>query len=172
MKTNTAIHTLCVIAILAALFFWGYNNRPSTAASVQNVDDSQREGFALEAPETVYDFGSISMKDGNVQKEFTITNISGKDVRVTSVVTSCMCTTAYIVRPDGGVNGPFGMPGHGGSVPPANEDILAGESRIIRVIYDPNAHGPAGVGAIDRFITLTDESGGVLRLEIRAVVTP
>ena len=63
------------------------------------------------------------------------------------------------------------MPGMG-YVPPANELIKAGESRTIRVVYNPNAHGPAGVGRIDRFVTLTDEAGGALQLEIKALVTP
>ena len=53
-----------------------------------------------------------------------------------------------------------------------NETIKAGESRIIRAVYDPNAHGPAGVGPIDRFLILTDSSGSKLELEIKAIVTP
>ena len=63
------------------------------------------------------------------------------------------------------------MPGMG-YVPPANETIKAGESRMIRVVYDPNAHGPAGVGRINRFVELVDSSGGTLGLEIKALVTP
>ena len=59
-----------------------------------------------------------------------------------------------------------------GYVPPVNETIKAGESRTIRVVYDPNAHGPAGVGPIDRFAILTDKSGGKLQFEIKALVTP
>jgi hypothetical protein len=64
------------------------------------------------------------------------------------------------------------MPGHGGPVGRANEIIKAGQSLNIKVVYDPNAHGPAGVGAIDRFIELTEENGGKTQLEIKAVVTP
>ena len=82
-----------------------------------------------------------------------------------------MCTKAFIVEPDGTLKGPFSMPGMG-YVPPADETINAGESRKVRVIYDPNAHGPAGVGPVDRFITLTDNSGGRLDLEIKALVIP
>ena len=111
------------------------------------------------------------MKDGNVTKDFTVTNSGDKDVFVPSLVTSCMCTKAYIVEPNGTIKGPFSMPGMG-YTPPANETIKAGESRIIRAVYDPNAHGPAGVGFIDRFLILTDASGGKLELEIKAVVTP
>ena len=82
-----------------------------------------------------------------------------------------MCTSAFNVEPNGSLKGPFKMPGMG-YVPPANETIKAGESRVVRVVYDPNAHGPAGVGRIDRFVTLTDANGGTLQLEIKALVTP
>ena len=112
------------------------------------------------------------MKNGNVTKEFTVTNASDKDITVSTVLTSCMCTTALIISPDGSIKGPFGMAGHGGSVPPANETIKAGESRVIRVVFNPNAHGPAGVGPTNRFITLTDTSGNALQLEIKANVIP
>jgi hypothetical protein len=129
------------------------------------------EESVLTASEKLYDFGTISMKNGDVAKEFLITNPTDKDVFIPSLVTSCMCTKAFIVEPDGTSKGPFGMPGMG-YVPPANETIKSGDSRIIRVVYDPNAHGPAGVGKIDRFITLTDASGGKIQLEIKALVTP
>jgi hypothetical protein len=125
----------------------------------------------LTTSEKLYDFGTISMKNGNVTKEFTVMNPTDRDIVVPSLVTSCMCTKAFIVEPDGSVKGPFGMPGMG-FVPKANETIKAGESRTIRVVYDPNAHGPAGVGPIDRFAILTDASGSELQLEIKALVTP
>jgi hypothetical protein len=64
------------------------------------------------------------------------------------------------------------MPGHGGPVARANETIGAGETRTIRVVFDPNAHGPAGVGPIVRQIALSDATGGALLLEIRANVRP
>ena len=63
------------------------------------------------------------------------------------------------------------MPGMG-FAPKANMLVKAGETRNIDVVYDPNAHGPAGVGFIDRFVNLTDTNGGTLQLEIKAVVTP
>ena len=111
------------------------------------------------------------MRNGDVNYDFKVTNPTDTDIFVPSLVTSCMCTSALIVEPDGTTKGPFKMPGMG-YVPPANETIKAGESRIIRVVYDPNAHGPAGVGQIDRFAILTDAFGSTLELEIKALVTP
>lgn len=164
--TLSALFVLLIIGLLAS-----GNGAKGGAASVQGASSNASKS-ALVAPLVFHDFGTISMKNGNVTKEFTVTNPTNQDITVKTVVTSCMCTTAFLVEPEGGVKGPFGMPGHGGPVPPANELVKAGESRIVRVVYDPNAHGPAGVGRIDRFVTLTDDSGGTLVYEIKANVTP
>ncbi len=177
MESKTISIIAVILLILFGLFIWGYSGKGvgagATTASVQGAPGAASNSKSLlTAPEVFYDFGTISMKNGNVTKEFTVTNPTDKDINVPTLVTSCMCTTAFIVAPNGSIKGPFGMPGHGGAVPPANELIKAGESRIIRVVYDPNAHGPAGVGQVDRFIMLTDATGGTVQFEIKALVTP
>lgn len=151
---------------LVGLMIWGSSAQTS---AIQSTDTGAKS--VITTAEKLYNFGNISMKNGDVTKDFTVTNSTNTDIFVPSLVTSCMCTKAFIVEADGRAKGPFGMPSMG-YVPPANETIKAGESRIIRVVYDPNAHGPAGVGQIDRTITLTDKSGGQLQLEIKALVTP
>jgi hypothetical protein len=163
---KTIIFTLIIILGLAGLIWWGSFNQKSSA----NLNSGSSGGL-LTADETVYDFGQISMKDGNVTKEFIVKNPTDKDIFVPTVVTSCMCTKAFIVRPDGTTKGPYGMPSMG-YVWPSDETVKAGESMVIRVVYDPNAHGPAGVGFIDRFVTVTDEFKNDLKLEIKATVTP
>lgn len=171
MKSKTIIYALAVILIFVGLLLWGYSaQKGGTTASVQGVDSVNNSKSQLIASETIYDFGSISMKDGNVTKEFRITNPTAQDIAVKTILTSCMCTTAYIESPSG-EKGPFGMAGMG-HVPAVDEIIKAGESRVVRAVFDPNAHGPAGVGRIDRFIALTDNAGGTLQLEIKALVTP
>lgn len=172
MKSNTISIIAVALLILAGLFIWGSAGKGGTTASVQGaLGSASASKSVLTASEALYDFGTISMRDGNVAKEFTVSNPTNQDTTVSTILTSCMCTVAFIVGADGSVKGPFGMPGMG-YVPPANEVIKAGESRAVRVVYDPNAHGPAGVGRIDRFVTLTDSSGGTLELEIQALVTP
>jgi len=160
-----------ILLIFVGLFIWGYAGKGATTASVQQSAISSGASSGLVAPETFYDFGTISMKNWTVKKEFTVTNPTDKDITISTILTSCMCTTAFLVATDGSTKGPFGMAGMG-YIPPADELIKAGESRIIRVVYDPNAHGPAGVGRIDRFVTLTDTLGGTLQFEIKALVTP
>lgn len=169
MKPKTLLLSALFVLVIIGLLAWG-NAAKGRTASVQGIS-SRAQNSVLAAPLVFYDFGTISMKDGNVTKEFTVTNPTAEAVTVETVFTSCMCTTAFLVGPDGVVKGPFRMPGMG-YVPPANETIQPGESRIVRVVYNPNAHGPAGVGRIDRFIELTDSAGGSLQLEIKANVTP
>lgn len=138
-----------------------------------SVNGSLNEGVKslLVSSEKVYDFGTISMVNGNVEKKFTITNPTEKEITVRQIITSCMCTIAFL-EGGSGEEGPFGMPGHGGPVAKVNEIINSGESRYVRVVYNPNAHGPVGVGSVDRFVEVTDSNGKVLSLEIKAVVTP
>lgn len=156
-----------ILAGLGGLMWWG---KP-TQTSVPTPGAGTGIGSALMVAEKLYDFGTISMADGEVNKVFKVTNSTAQDINVESIVTSCMCTTVYLETASG-EKGPFGMPGHGGPVAKANEIIKAGESRDVKVVYDPNAHGPAGVGPVDRFVYLAEASGGILELEIKAVVTP
>ncbi len=171
MKTKTIITTILAILALVGLFVWGkVSSRGSSTASVQGASSTSAKS-SLSSAEVLYDFGTISMKNGNVSKDFTFSNSTEKDVIVRGVETSCMCTSALLVNGDNSTKGPFGMAGMGG-LTATNETIKVGESRTVRVVYDPNAHGPAGVGKIDRFITVTDSSGGIIRFEIKAMVTP
>ena len=163
MNKIIIIVTLIVVGIIG-LMIWGKSAQNTVEADTGAISN-------LTYSEKLYDFGTISMKNGLVTKDFTVTNNTDKDIVIPSLTTSCMCTKAYFVKPDGSIKGPFGMPSMG-FVPPLNETIKVGESRIVRAVYDPNAHGPAGVGPIDRFVILIDAAGGKAQLEIKAMVTP
>jgi len=169
MKSKNLFIVLLSILTLVGLFFWGYS-RSATSAGANQLPNKESNG-ALIATEVFHNFGSISMKDGLVTKDFVINNPTDNPVIVTNLSTSCMCTTAFLVGPNGQAKGPFGMPGHN-LASPISETIGAGEERVIRVVYDPNAHGPAGIGPTTRFITISDASGKSLELEIKALVTP
>lgn len=170
-KKISIIIVLVVVGILV-LISWGKASQNSKTDEETSTSHPAKIESSLVATETFYDFGTISMANGNVSKMFKVVNSSSEDIKVSSLITSCMCTSSYIVRPDGSKNGPFGMPGHGGIVPKANEVIKGGESREIEVIYDPNAHGPAGVGRIERAVYLEDENGKVIEFKFKVNVTP
>lgn len=161
--------TIAIVGGIALAFvaLWWFGAR--SQAALPDARQAQSTS-GLSAAESSFDFGTISMKNGKVSKSFRISNLTPADITLESVTTSCMCTAAYIV--DGETRkGPFGMPGHN-LVPKANDLVRAGETRDIEVVYDPNAHGPAGVGPVDRAVFLKDGNGGLLQLRIKAVVTP
>lgn len=81
-----------------------------------------------------------------------------------------MCTEATLVQ--GGEQwGPFGMPGHG-STREVNRLVNPGEEVTVQAIFDPNAHGPAGIGRADRVISVVLGSRTVVALNFTAYVTP
>lgn len=137
--------------------------------------DSQAQGDvsssgALSASETLFDFGEISMADGNVSRVFKVKNNTSNATVVKRLYTSCMCTSAKLKHANKEL-GPYGMPGHG-FIPDVNESIGAGEEAEVEVTFDPNAHGPAGIGKIERAVTLEQANGDRLALTIRATVKP
>ena len=81
-----------------------------------------------------------------------------------------MCTTVKFIQ-GGKETGPFGMPGHG-FVPPLKKTVAPNEEVAVSVTFDPTAHGPAGVGPIERAIYLYGKSDLLLQLDISASVTP
>ncbi|MBI2674131.1 MAG: DUF1573 domain-containing protein [Candidatus Yanofskybacteria bacterium] len=121
--------------------------------------------------EAFFDFGNISMAAGVVSHEFKVINAGDGEEVINQIYTSCMCTEASFVTEDTKF-GPFGMAGHG-FIPKFNGKMGAGEEAIIKVDFDPAAHGPAGVGPVDRVVYVFRKgSDKPLELMFKAVVTP
>lgn len=117
----------------------------------------------------VLDLGVVSMKEGIVQEEVKLSNETGKDLEVTKVETSCMCTEAALVVK--GEQSPFfGMAGHGINAGWVRK-VTVGAGFLALVRYDPNAHGPAGVGKIERSIRIFFRDG-YKTLTLRVEVVP
>jgi hypothetical protein len=124
----------------------------------------------LAVNERFYDFGTISMAKGKVTRTFQLRNTGGTPITIRRMSTSCMCTSATLIVGDRR-RGPYGMPGHG-YIPRIDQEIAGGAEASVDVTFDPAAHGPAGVGPIQRVVILETVDGPELRLEIKAVVTP
>lgn len=128
----------------------------------------------LAAEEMNFDFGEISMAKGNVEHSFKIKNTGPEAVIINKIYTSCMCTTALFIK-NSEQFGPFGMHGYG-IVPKINQAINPDEEAEVKVIFNPTAHGPAGVGQIKRTIFIENNSENnseqPFELEIEATVTP
>ena len=117
----------------------------------------------LSAEETSFDFGNVSMAKGIVSHAFKIKNTGSEPLTITKLYTSCMCTEATFVKSDI-EKGPFGMPGMG-YIPQISQTLAVGEEAEILVTFDPAAHGPAGLGQINRTVYL-ENSGKSNKLEL------
>lgn len=165
-----------VILALAVLGFivWAGRPAPSGPLSTDRSDNTasilQNSGGALNGEESSFDFGTISMAAGTVRHEFKIKNTGSEPVSIEKIYTSCMCTIATLdVR--GKKVGPYGMPGHG-FIPRIGEKLEPDEEAVVEVAFDPAAHGPAGVGRIQRAITIENSAGEPLELWFTVFVTP
>ncbi len=163
MKKFNVFALVGVALLLLGYGFVSNNTVPASAEASTGV---------LAAAAAFYDFGTITMKDGNVSHEYTVTNTGSESVTIEKVYTSCMCTTAQITGADGEKSRAFSMPGHGGS-PYTSTTVAPGETITVEAVYDPNAHGPSGVGLADRLVYLETNSSVEPKVELRfkAMVT-
>lgn len=163
-----------VVLSVASIALGIYSSRSSLReggpARAANASSRSTAGTALASIKPFHDFGTISMALGKVKHVYTVSNVAQAPVTIEGVGTSCMCTIATVVTSRGRA-GPFGMPGHG-SVPTIRERLAPGDSATVEIVFDPAAHGPAGVGRIDRTVTLETSAGEVLQLAFVAMVKP
>jgi len=155
-----------VLVLAIWLLVWSATP-PSETASQETANANVG---MLVADEPSFDFGTISMAAGKVTHIFKVKNTSADPVIVKKMYTSCMCTTASMMK-DGQTYGPFGMPGHG-VVPSIDQTLNSGQEVEIAVTFDPSAHGPAGVGKISRVVYLDNNAGKPFELKFSAFVTP
>ncbi len=124
----------------------------------------------LEAKPETYDLGNVPINGGLVTKEYEVTNTTSSILKLKKIATSCMCTKAKVKIGDQETKF-FGMEGHGDKNAPVNLEIAAGEIAKVTVEFDPAAHGPQGVGPVDRSIFLTfSDPAGVKELGFKGVV--
>ena len=166
MKKNIIIFVTILVAIIG-LLLWGRAGNPSLNASATLTGVTQSN---LTENVPGYNFGSVSILRGNVERAFALKNNTDTDIQITSAETSCMCTRAILQLPDGKEIGPFGMAGHGFS-PSLDALVRPGEIITVRAIFDPAAHGPSGVGRIERAGNLMTNKGPVM-MQFEATVTP
>jgi hypothetical protein len=163
-KDYSTLWVVGITIIFTILIIVGVSLSEKNKVASFNLKASQ-----LQTLESEYDFGSISMAQGKVTKVFTFKNNTTEAITAKKLYTSCMCTKATLIKSDK-TFGPFGMPAHG-VIPGINESIAPGEEAQIEVVFDPAAHGPAGVGPIGRQATL-ETSDGQLVFKFKANVTP
>ncbi len=169
MKNNlkTIIFGLLSLTFLVAVV-WSIG--AGNAGKGNTGVSSNLESPFTSAENLTYDFGKISMAAGTVSQTFKFKNSAETAAKITKVYTSCMCTSA-LLKFGSEKMGPYGMAGHG-FVPPVNKDVNAGEEFEVEIIFDPAAHGPAGVGPISRTVYVENSVGKPVLINFSAYVKP
>jgi len=177
LKSHTKRNILYALAagtaVVIAFGIFAPQKRPSEPGSSYAMQPAAAQFtsarlLASDAP--FFGFGRISMAAGKVSHRYSIRNTAMTPLTITKIYTSCMCTAATLVTRSA-TKGPFGMAGHGG-LPSVSERLAPGELAQVDVVFDPAAHGPAGVGPTDRVVTIMNDAGLALELRFNAMVTP
>lgn len=163
---KTIIGVTVAVIVLGALLWIA---RPDDSQSSTETLENSNGSLTVEEANN-YDFGTISMAAGRVTHQFKIKNTGSEAVNIEKMYTSCMCTTAMLTVGDKQF-GPYGMPGHD-AIPKINQIVNPEEEITVEVVFDPAAHGPAGVGRIQRTVTIENNAGRPIELQFAAVVTP
>lgn len=126
--------------------------------------NESREVSGADAPklklETAsFDLGDIPIGGGLVKKQIKITNEGESNLKISKIITSCMCTTASL-EVDGKKSPAFGMPGHSSGSLFWSAEIKPRQSGVLEIVYDPAAHGPAGLGPFTRVVTISSNNNG------------
>ena len=171
-KTLYGLAAGSAIVILFGIFF--SSQKPSAPPALgleQQATANQPAGAgALASVSPFFNFGKISMAAGSVSHRYSIRNTGEAPLTITKLSTSCMCTVATLIT-QAGKKGPFGMSGHG-FIPDLAERLAPGEVAQVEVVFDPAAHGPAGIGPTDRTVMIVSDAGLPLVLRFSAMVTP
>jgi hypothetical protein len=101
--------------------------------------------------------GVVEMSEGKMNTSYKFRNVGGEPVVLLEGASSCMCTEGVVKSSDGTMSPRIKMPGHG-PVARIFQVLDPGEEAELIVTFDPNAHGPQGVGPFMREITITTNS--------------
>lgn len=162
-KSNLIGISIGILGLLAITSLIG----PSTNASGKAINDTPS---VLSAVVSNYDFGKVPIGGGLVRHSYVLRNDTTLPVVISKIYTSCMCTEATLRIADA-TFGPYRMPGHR-AVPSVDQVLLPGAEVSIDVVFDPAAHGPAGIGPVSRVVSIEDGTGGKVDLGFKALITP
>ena len=155
MKNKNVIIGFAIALVILGGVVW--LSRGSSSSSGKASQDLAASSVSIQ--EKSFDFGTVSMAAGNVSHLFRLKNTTEASIKVEKIYTSCMCTVAFLTKGSDRL-GPFGMPGMSGGTPETvNASVAPGEEFEIEAVFDPAAHGPAGLGKIDRTVYIETSAG-------------
>lgn len=156
---------IAFIVLTVAILVGGIYILSVTSTTPQKVITSQN--VKVNVDQKTYDWGNIPYSGGNVSYAFTIKNRGTGVLKLTNIKTSCDCTTAQ-VSIDGKVSPNFGMHTTSSWV----GEVDPGKEAQLTVIFDPDFHGPTGVGPMERLISVqtNDINNPNLEFSLKGVV--
>src|SRR3972149_7996708 len=141
---------LLIIALVTAVVLSGgvflFSNSGGSAARIEKTLGAQ-----IQIPHKNFDFKDIKYNGGNVTHAFPIKNNGSKELVLANLSTSCMCTQVYLKKGDE-KSPSFGMKGHSAASDWKGVLMPKEEAEVI-VVFDPTAHGPQGIGPVERFVS-------------------
>ena len=95
--TYSIRHKLSLVAIVMLLpglsaYLWGHHQMVSKVEPARSLSVD-----GLRIPQAVIDIGTVWSGGQNVQREFTLENGTGHDIKIESVTSDCGCTIASVL---------------------------------------------------------------------------
>lgn len=136
-----------------------------TTANPAAISSSQNAKASVD--QKSYDWGEIAYSGPDATKTFTIKNTGTDTLKLTNIKTSCDCTYAQLTI-DGKISPKFGMHSTSSWV----GEVLPGKEAQLTVVFDPDFHGPTGVGPMERLVAVqtNDISNPALEFSLKGVV--
>ncbi len=122
-----------------------------------NVITGEGDNPKLEISSTEYDFGTVSQSKGIISTDLLITNKDNKDITIDELSTSCMCTSAQIIK-DGKEGQMYGMDMGGNNPKDGSTAIAPNGTATLRIYYDPNMHKDLK-GPVTRVVSIFSSAG-------------
>lgn len=163
---------LPTIVILGVILVTQSSSQKISATTVN--DNGFLSNSTVKIDQTSFNFGTISQKNGLVNAFYEVTNTGNEDILLKELYTSCGCTKAQLLYADGSVSGLYTMKGMAGAQDfTVGKNLKPGETVKIKATFDPNAHGPQGIGYIKRNIMLGTnmKSNSLIQVSFEAEVT-
>lgn len=167
---KTFIVIVGAILILGIAFFLGnkYLGQGGTQQGVKGVSAYAKDDPAapkIEIGENSFEFGKIQVTDV-AKHDFQIKNTGKSPLVISSLTTSCHCTSAILK-----VSGQPDTPEQGiHAMQPWTREIASDQEAIIEVIYEPSKMPVKGAVSRIIYLTTNDPSNTSPKLEITAEV--
>ena len=156
--------TILAIIVGTILLVGGFAFLMTRASSGSNSNGKDSYINNVEAanlgasPSGRIDLGKVPYRGGIISKSFDIKNTSTSAIKLRKITTSCMCTVAKVKLGNKETKF-YGMEMNGDLNPLLDFDLPAGETAQVIFEFDPAAHGPQGIGAVDRVIMIFFDVG-------------